>query len=95
MTDRYVIVYRDGKHGPEHDREASDLWVEALKRNRHLAYRPAYRIRIRMKPRDIPKMLDDYWARRGEEITRAINYLDQHRIYVETTGRSKTAGAEK
>jgi hypothetical protein len=50
MTDKYVIVYRDGCYGEEMTRAASN---NLLKRSRMRAIletdRPAYRIRIREK----------------------------------------------
>ena len=56
MTDRYVIVYRDGYYGDEMTRAASN---NLLKRSRMRAIleadRPAYRIRIREKAPPAPK----------------------------------------
>jgi hypothetical protein len=66
MTDRYVIVYRDGRHGLEMCRSASDIWLARA----HFEHRrPAYRIRIREKPQTIPAlgMTADEAVRRGHQ----------------------------
>jgi len=70
MSDRYVIVYKDGHIGGDWSRNFSDVLLEA---NDSLNLGPAYRIRIREKP--LPEKyyqaLRDYWNAETPEQERA------------------------
>jgi hypothetical protein len=80
VSDRYVIVYRDGSMTFPIGRRASDFLLRSVR-----SPEPAYRIRCREKagvtftyPRD-----------------KRFEYLDASRALYEVTGRRAPAGAEK
>jgi hypothetical protein len=101
MSDRYVIVYRDGQVGHPSDRECSDALIEWAV---SLGRLPAYRIRCRMKPTTIPldnaqgpslitKAFDNLRLERFKQMARPV-VLDANRALYEVTGRRKPAGGE-
>jgi hypothetical protein len=83
MTDRYVIVYRDGAVGHPHTQPNADWWLGCLRKSPNP---PAYRIRIRIreKPRAVEVRYDN--------AAKAWRYCDisPQRIVTESTYRPDT-----
>ena len=90
MTDRYVIVYRDGKQSSMIDRELADSALPALMRSGDIRKLPAYSIRIREKPqREFSEGFRDHVSNLRPA------RLDPLKALREVTGRTTIAGAEK
>lgn len=49
MSDRYVIVYRDGKQSALISKDLADNALPSLMNHPHVSKRPAYRLRIRIR----------------------------------------------
>jgi hypothetical protein len=65
VSDRYVIVYRDGYVGADHDRLRSDRYVREDMGHFDPDFRPAYRIRGRYKRLDASRALYEVTGRRA------------------------------